>query len=79
VKDEIKQYVKALESGYMERIEDLKRKTEKEKRSRIIRESSKIKDISLRSELEHIFVDCIEDVRKDIIKRRLKNEILNKK
>lgn len=33
----------------------------------------------MRSELEHIFVDCIEDVRKDIIKRRLKNEIMNKK
>ena len=31
------------------------------------------------NELEGLFVDCIEEVRKDIMKRRLKNEIYNKK
>jgi hypothetical protein len=33
----------------------------------------------VRNELENLFVDCIEEVRKDIMKRRLKNEIYNKK
>jgi hypothetical protein len=28
-----------------------------------------------KNELEALFVDCIEDVRKDILKRRLKNEV----
>jgi hypothetical protein len=28
-----------------------------------------------RSDIETLFVDCVEDVRKDIIKRRLKTEI----
>lgn len=31
VKDEIKQYVKALESGYMERIDEMKKKCEKDR------------------------------------------------
>jgi hypothetical protein len=32
-----------------------------------------------KNDLENLFVDCIEEVRKDIMKRRLKNEIYNKK
>ena len=32
-----------------------------------------------RTDLEMLFVDCIEEVRKDIMKRRLKNEIYNRK
>jgi len=32
-----------------------------------------------RNDLETLFVDCIEEVRKDIMKRRLKNEIYNRK
>ena len=32
-----------------------------------------------RNEMETLFVGCIEEVRKDIMKRRLKNEIYNRK
>jgi hypothetical protein len=32
-----------------------------------------------RNEIESLFVDCIDEVRSDIMKRRLKNEIYNKK
>lgn len=32
-----------------------------------------------KNELENLFVECIEEVKKDIMKRRLKNEIYNKK
>ena len=32
-----------------------------------------------KNELENLFVECIEEIRKDIMKRRLKNEIFNKK
>lgn len=39
VKDEIKQYVKALETGYMEWIEEMKKKGEKEWRIKIFKES----------------------------------------
>lgn len=36
-------------------------------------------DIADKNQLESLFVECIEEVRKDIMKRRLKNEIFNKK
>jgi hypothetical protein len=35
--------------------------------------------ITEKNELESLFVDCIEDVRKDIMKRRLKNELTSRK
>lgn len=39
----------------------------------------KVSETSQKNELENLFVECIEEVRKDIMKRRLKNEIVNKK
>jgi len=41
--------------------------------------SDKVNITTEKNELEGLFVDCIEEVRKDIMKRRLKNEIYNKK
>ena len=41
--------------------------------------ADKVNDNTEKNELESLFVDCIEEVRKDIMKRRLKNEIYNKK
>lgn len=32
-----------------------------------------------RGELESLFMECIEEVRKDIMRRRLKNDIQNRK
>jgi FAD/FMN-containing dehydrogenase len=32
-----------------------------------------------KTEIEAIFVECIEDVRKEIMKRRLKNEVVSRK
>lgn len=41
--------------------------------------SEKVNNSTEKNDLESLFVDCIEEVRKDIMKRRLKNEIYNKK
>jgi len=38
-----------------------------------------VEETTKKNELEGLFVECIEEVRKDIMKRRLKNEIYNKK
>ena len=42
IKEEIKLYVKALETGYLYKIEDYRKKQEKEKRLRIVHESVRI-------------------------------------
>lgn len=41
--------------------------------------ADKVNENTEKNELEGLFVECIEEVRKDIMKRRLKNEIYNKK
>jgi hypothetical protein len=79
VKDQIIKYVQALETSYTDAIRDLKDMVEKEKRKQKTTNSERINTASERNELETLFVDCIEEVRKDIMRRRLKNEIYNRK
>jgi hypothetical protein len=38
-----------------------------------------VNNVQDRNQMETLFVGCIEEVRKDIMKRRLKNEIYNRK
>jgi len=35
----------------------------------------KINEVTEKNELESLFIECIEDVRRDIMKRRLKSEV----
>lgn len=79
IKDEIGKYVQALETNYTEVIKELKMQIEREKNRLRKTLSEKVNDNTDKNELESMFVDCIEEVRKDIMKRRLKNEIYNKK
>jgi hypothetical protein len=71
--------VQALETSYTQAIQDFKQLLDKEragfKKSNAFRAN---KNAEL-NEIESLFVDCIEEVRSDIMKRRLKNEIYNKK
>jgi hypothetical protein len=54
------------------RCERLKTQIRKEK-------SKNVNDVIERGDLENLFVDCVEDVRRNVIKRRLKAEIIGKK
>jgi hypothetical protein len=79
IKKELKQYMQAVETRFTNICKDLRRQVENERKKRIKAESLKVNDATQKNELETIFVDCIEEVRKDIMKRRLKTEIQNKK
>ena len=50
---------------------------EKKQQKKVVAE--KINMSTERNELESLFIECIEEVRKEIMKRRLKNEIYNRK
>lgn len=79
IKEEIGKYVQVLETNYNDSIKELKLQIEREKNKTRKFQADRVNDNSDKNELESLFVDCIEEVRKDIMKRRLKNEIYNKK
>lgn len=79
IKSEITQYVQALETNYNDTIREFRGLYEKEKTKVKRVNFDKVSEVTQKNELENLFVECIEEVRKDIMKRRLKNEIVNKK
>lgn len=72
-------YVQAIETNYNDTIRTLKDELSKEKIKFKKICFEKVQDVTEKNQLEGLFVECIEEVRKDIMKRRLKNEIFNKK
>ena len=78
-KIEITNYVQVLETNYTDTIRELKEFIKREEIRNKKLNFEKVNDTAEKSELESLFVECIEEVRKDIMKRRLKNEIYNKK
>jgi hypothetical protein len=66
-----------LETNYTSVIRDLKGVVKKEKQRFKSANSDKITKVTNQNELETLFVSCVEEVRKDIMNRRLKNEIYN--
>lgn len=79
VKDEIIKYVQALETSYTDAIRELKTIIDRERDKQKKVNASKVNQTAEKNELENLFVDCIEEVRKEIMKRRLKNEIYSRK
>ena len=68
-----------LETNYNQTIRDLKTVIHKERMKAKRSSFEKVNEVSQKNELESLFVECIEEIRKGIMKRRLKNEIMNKK
>jgi hypothetical protein len=54
-------------------------RTERIKTSLRKEKSKNVNDVIEKGDLENLFVDCVEDVRRNVIKRRLKAEIIGKK
>lgn len=79
IKYEIENYVKALETNYTNSIQEMKLRLDKAKGALRREKSKHVNEIIEKSDFENLFVDCVEDVRKNVIKRRLKAEIIGKK
>lgn len=79
MKGEIGMYVQAMETNYTETLRDIRDALDKEKSKFKKLSFEKVADITEKNHLESLFVESIEEVRKDIMKRRLQNEIFNKK
>lgn len=75
IKQEIKAFVEVLETNYNETISDLKLQIERLQKKLRKAKGDKANTQIEKTEFEALFVECIEDVRKEIMKRRLKNEI----
>ena len=79
IKNETKDYVQVLETNYTDKIRDLRTQIDRMKK-RLVNERTKSVVTSVeKSDLEQLFVNCVEDVRKDIIRRRLKAEVSARK
>lgn len=79
VKDHIVKYVQAIETNYNELIRSFKDRIVKAERDEKKIESQRTNARVELNELESLFVECIEEVRKEIMRRRLKNEIYTRK
>ena len=79
IKNETQGYVQVLETNYTDKIRELKVENEREKR-RVAQEKTKktVKTME-KNDLEQLFVRCVEDMRKEIIRRRLKAEVTARK
>lgn len=78
-KEEIQHYVQALETNYNDKIRLLKEKNEKLTRQLKSKKSEKINEATEKSDLEQLFVGCIEEVRKEVMRRRFRTEVANRK
>ena len=52
---------------------------DKLKKQVVVAKKKSVENKTEKTDLEHLFVNCIEDVRKDIIRRRLKAEVQARK
>ena len=72
-------YVQALETNYNDTIKTGQIKVERLRKELRKEKSKHVNEVIEKGDLENLFVDCVEDVRRNVIKRRLKNEIVGKK
>ena len=79
IKDQIIKYVQAIETNYMEAVKDLKECLSKQKQSAKKVAAEQHNFIADRTDLEAHFVQCIEEVRRQVFRRRLKTELVVKK
>lgn len=79
ISKEIVEFCRAKDTLQNKKLVDMRLRVDRERNKRIFMDSHKVNEATIKNELETIFVDCIEEVRKNIMKRRLKSELTMKK
>ena len=64
-----------METNYTDTIRGFKEKVDSLERKLRSTRAQKANTVVEKNEVENVFVECIEEVRKEIMKRRLKSEI----
>ena len=70
LQQEIRGFVQARETAYCNKLQEMRKEIDLEKQLRLRADSQKVNEISEKNELEGVFVDCIEEVRKDMASKR---------
>lgn len=68
-------YVQVLETNYTDKIRDIKIEMDKMKKKIGQVKTRSVVQTLEKNDLEQLFVRCVEDMRKEIIRRRLKAEV----
>lgn len=75
IKQETQGYVQVLETNYTDKIREVKVEMDKLKKKVSQEKTKKVVHTMEKNDLEQLFVRCVEDMRKEIIRRRLKAEV----
>lgn len=68
-----------LETNYTDKLRDLKFDVERLTKRLSQQKTKKVTETIEKNDLEQLFVRCVEDMRKEIIRRRLKAEVTARK
>ena len=72
-------FVKAMETNYTDTIRVLKEKTEIVTRKLRALRSERVNEQTEKTDLEKLFVSCIEEARREVMRRRFRTEVANRK
>jgi len=78
-KVEIVKFVKAMETNYTDTIRLLKEKAEILARKLRVLRSDRVNEQTEKTDLEKLFVSCIEEARREVMRRRFRTEVANRK
>lgn len=75
IKKDILEYVQVLETSYTDKISKLQMSLEKAHKQLVQERTKHVDRVQERNDLEALFTDSIEEVRRKIVHRRLTSEL----
>ena len=79
IKNETRKYVQVMETNYNDKIRAMRDHSKKLEVEVKKNKTTGVNEVVQKKDLEQLFVDCVEDMRRNIIRRRLRAEINSRK